>query len=166
MDIAKPLGRTGRSLLQFLGISRGTDAFLTGMNREVQPVINVSGFLATENLSQLILTNSCSIGPNYQYTNTTTETQIIYAISSWRGALAAGVSAEIRPCMIGDAPSAQVIIALGPSDFANPTEWLLSGGEVFSNPIPLLPGWSVGCFVSTLSGAANVNVTTNVVIAS
>jgi hypothetical protein len=154
MSVAGPVNRTGRYALEFFGISKDNANFFSGIQREVVPTLNIASFIAAESLIELSQsTPAVVLGLNSVYTNTSPSVQLLFGVSIFSGGLAVGVSVECRPVLIGATAGAPVAIALGVSDFAGPTEVIFCGGQFFNDPIPLLPGWKIGNYVSTLVGA-------------
>lgn len=156
--LAKPLSKTGRYLLEALGITKNTDSFFLGLNREITPVVNVSPFISVENLierDEAITIDTAGLVP--RIFNLDRFAWALYGATILSDPLAAGEQCEIRPVIIGRDDSNAFNAQLGTADFASGvSESLYSGGLFFNDPVIVLPGWSIGEYVSTISAAASI----------
>jgi hypothetical protein len=154
MSVLRPLARVGTALWEFLGLSKNTAQGFTGINSEITPTINVSPFLVPELIQEYSgLTGGVTLGAANIYSNTSGSTQILYGISAFTGTLGAGVTCEARPILIGPNTTNPVPVGLGSQDYAGVGEQVFCGGQFFESPVPIPPGWSIGLFISTLTGA-------------
>jgi len=155
--IAKPLSKTGRFLLDLLGVTKNTDNFFLGLNREITPIINIAPFIAAEALDEVIVTGVAAVlDVVIMYTNTTGRVQYVHGLTIYSDPLAAASSIEGRAVMSSFPANAPPSFfgQLGDADVAFTGELMQSGGLFFDSPVPLLPGWSLGCSVTTLTGVA------------
>lgn len=147
-----PLSVTLRTMLERLGIAKGQDQFVNNLIQSIQPVINVERYVALESFIEFQTGFGTVIGLNPFYANASGAIQYIYGVGITSSVMGAGVSMEIRP-YIRDPASSNFMTPIGSSDFASgASESILAGGQFFDQPIPLLPGWQVGGYVSTLVG--------------
>lgn len=162
MSLSQPLSKTGRYLLDALGITKSTDAFLLGLNREVSPVINISPFIAVEGLIEFSDNGWAAIvglEVNQGFVNNTGKAVAVYGATIFSAALAAGESCEVRPVMMGVDATNPFHAEIGRPDFASGVlESLYSGGLFFDSPLILLPGWRITSYVSTLSAGAAITL--------
>lgn len=154
----RPLGRVGGLLLDLLGVTRGTNAFLEGMSRTVQPVQSIAPFIGIEIAREVqvaLAGGTGVIGANNMYTNTTSKTQLLYGVTILSSAVGAGIQIECRPIYRSPLTNQPFVAQLGQADFASgATESLFSGGQFWYEPLPIPPGGRVDAFISTLVGAS------------
>lgn len=165
--IAKPLAKTGQYLLDALGITKNTDNFFLGLQRELVPVINASPFLAVEQLierDEAITIDAAGLVP--RIFNTGRTAWALFGATITSDPLAAGEQCEVRPIIIGRDDSNPFNAQLGTADFASGVlESLYSGGLFFTDPVIVLPGWSIGEYVSTISAAASITARLHILYA-
>ncbi len=156
--LAQPLAKTGRYLLSALGISKNTDSFFVGLNREITPVVNISPFIAVEGLIEFSTTffpSAGFFGGNGFFNDATTgngSALAVYGCTIFSDPLAAGESCELRPVVFGTDTNTPFFSELGRPDFASGVlESLCSGGMFFEAPVVLLPNWGITSYASTLS---------------
>lgn len=161
-----PLGRTGRLLLESLGITKGSSQFLTSMKQEIQPIINVTPFVFPETYQELTFSNAAlALGHNTIYTNTTGQTQYLIGGMHATGTLGAGITIEARMTVFssGNPPWYAVLSEADTASGVN--EQMLTGKTFFDAPIVIPPNWGVGCWITNLVGAVP-NVISRLLISS
>lgn len=157
MSQAGPLARSGRYLLDNLGITKSSDAFFESMNREVQPVINASPFIAVENLREVSFAFNLTANGLLAVSTVESTAFSLFGATLFSGVLGAGEQCEVRPVIVGTDSSSAFTAQLGVADFASGVlESLYSGGLFFNDPVIVLPGWRIGVFVSTISAATTI----------
>lgn len=151
---AGPLGRSGRLILEALGIIKTDGNFLRDLSQTVQPTVNVTPYYLPETYQELQFTNAGFVlGHNIIYTNSTGQTQYLIGGAVFSGAVGAGVTIELRMSMFS--PGATPFYAvLTPPDLATgASELCVCGATFFDSPLVLPPNWGVGCFLSSVTGA-------------